>query len=378
MLDAIAEAETDGFQMSEDLSVVDGREFDPGSAAARAVAAAEHAEYILWRAEQLIATDALVGAQLQLKSVELQGIRFDGEAVSRDDSVRLVDHQTGGEIHQHNADSAGLVAQGKQPKDLDEALSDIAGGPIASPPTPVDQILNQHSGSGKSDRRHTRSPLEAPIVDADPSVLDQQLDRVAAARRNLDAAQAALDDAASQSYTQGAAGGPGRGQTVPQSQAVFDARRELTEQTRILEGLNKAASESGGAPVDVPALPPNTDVQAFPPEPPAFAEGSRALSEGSFGLIPDVAHDLDVFTNWDQYSAADRAGAILDVAGMAPIPGGKFFAEGFEHGLDALHGAARHADDLTTPDVGQIGASAPFGIEDGGALLEASEASGAT
>ncbi len=42
-------------------------------------------------------------------------------------------------------------------------------------------------------------------------------------------------------------------------------------------------SVQGRVPIP-PALPPeNADVQAFPQEPSAFAEGSRALSEGSFG-----------------------------------------------------------------------------------------------
>ncbi|MGE2730916.1 RNase A-like domain-containing protein [Mycolicibacterium vaccae] len=104
-------------------------------------------------------------------------------------------------------------------------------------------------------------------------------------------------------------------------------------------------------------------------------------SEGSFGLIPDVAHDIDVFTNWDQHSGADQAGALLDVAGMAPIPGGKFFAEGFEHGADALGAAARHADDVPHADVPHqsiqdIGEVASSRLEDAGALLAASEASG--
>ncbi|PRC62700.1 hypothetical protein C6A85_01685, partial [Mycobacterium sp. ITM-2017-0098] len=69
----------------------------------------------------------------------------------------------------------------------------------------------------------------------------------------------------------------------------FEARGEVTSQTEVLENLSATAGELGGGRVPIPALPENADVQAFPQEPSAFAEGSRALSEGSFGLIPDVA-----------------------------------------------------------------------------------------
>lgn len=79
VLEAIAEAEEDGFRVIEDLSVTDTRKFDLETAAARATAATEHTEFIRWRAEQLVATDALVGQQLQSKAVELEGIRFEGE-----------------------------------------------------------------------------------------------------------------------------------------------------------------------------------------------------------------------------------------------------------------------------------------------------------
>ena len=91
-------------------------------------------------------------------------------------------------------------------------------------------------------------------------------------------------------------------------------------QTDILKDLNAAVGEVGRGAVPIPDLPENADVQAFPQEPSAFAEGSRALSEGSLGLIPDVAHDIDVFTNWSEHSPEDRLGAVLDVAGAHPSP----------------------------------------------------------
>ncbi|MGV0812735.1 hypothetical protein ABQF34_12310 [Mycolicibacterium boenickei] len=74
--DAIAEAEKDGFQVSEDLSVRDSRRYDITTIMARNKAATEHAENIRWNAEQLVQADSLVGQRLQEKAIELEGMRF--------------------------------------------------------------------------------------------------------------------------------------------------------------------------------------------------------------------------------------------------------------------------------------------------------------
>ncbi|MFA5608094.1 MAG: hypothetical protein WDA07_13065 [Leucobacter sp.] len=104
--------------------------------------------------------------------------------------------------------------------------------------------------------------------------------------------------------------GPGAGLSRDQleslGQSLFDARHEVTSQTEILKNLGAAAGEAGQGNVPIPALPENADVQAFPPEPSAFAEGSRALSEGSLGFIPDVAKHAQTFTNWGEASTEDR------------------------------------------------------------------------
>ncbi|MGH3639783.1 MAG: hypothetical protein ACRDUX_12235, partial [Mycobacterium sp.] len=95
-LNAIREAEADGFSVSEDLSVNDTRSSDPDTAAARHTAATEHAEDIRWNAERLVQTDGLVGRQLAQKAAELQGIRFDGEGDATDDgSIKAVDFKQG-------------------------------------------------------------------------------------------------------------------------------------------------------------------------------------------------------------------------------------------------------------------------------------------
>lgn len=89
-LTAIAEAEADGFEVSEDLSVRDTRRVDVTTMAARHTAAVEHSENIRWHAEQLLATDTMIGRRLTEKATELEGIRFDGDG--RDGAVQAVDY----------------------------------------------------------------------------------------------------------------------------------------------------------------------------------------------------------------------------------------------------------------------------------------------
>jgi hypothetical protein len=87
-LEAIAEAEADGFRVGGDLSVTDTRRVDISTWATRQAAAAEHAENTRWNAEQLAKADALVGQRLQAKATELEAIRFDGEG---EKTVQAVD-----------------------------------------------------------------------------------------------------------------------------------------------------------------------------------------------------------------------------------------------------------------------------------------------
>ncbi|WP_233213736.1 Tox-REase-5 domain-containing protein [Mycobacterium hubeiense] len=413
-LAAITEAENDEFTVGEDLSVTDTRRYDINTVIERNKAAKEHAEDIRWYAERLSQTVAFAERRLQEKAAELEGIRFDGEgADDGEGTVQLVDNKVKLNPHDKPAEDGKEDPNGKPevapeqqapgqigpfpvPKSVDDAASNPeaepdgkpadtsdAGGTLEDlllpdeatpgepgeekpgglppalsqqrPPSALDQILNQHAGKGDGqDGRYTKSPLTAPIVGADPSVVDRQAARVEAARQALDAAQAKLDAAAGQGYAQGAGAGPGRDVSDPLSQAVFDARRELTEQTAILGDLNQAAAETGGGRVPIPPLPENADVQAFPQQPPvlersvdAFADGTKDAAKTVWdATMPDVGNMYDVATNWDEASAAERTQAVLDAAGMAPIPGGKILGEGIEHGLDALGGASHHIDDV--------------------------------
>ncbi|BBY88086.1 RNase A-like domain-containing protein [Mycolicibacterium tokaiense] len=308
---------------------------------------------------------------------------------------------------------AGATTDPAQPENLGDALTDVAGQPVPTPPSAADRILDELTGQPTDDTPYTQSPLAGPIAAADPSAFNRQLAKVQAAEQNVKAAQAALDEAAAENYTAGAGGGPNRGATDLLTQKLFDARRELTDQRQILEDLNIAVTESGGQSVKIPALPENANVQSLPPEPSKLAEASRALSEGSLGIIPDYVKTADVLTNWGEHSGAEQTQAVLDVAGSLPLPGGKLVTEGLEHGLDALGAVGRHADDIPTdvptphvsaddvpssadipdvdapdtpnvpdtPDISagtadDIGSVGSYGIEDTSALLTASEASG--
>ncbi|MFZ2238142.1 MAG: hypothetical protein WAV90_01210 [Gordonia amarae] len=90
VVDAILDAEDDGFHGDEDLTVRDTG-FDPDNAAARKTAAAEHADYINRQAQQYVDAEASTTERLQAKAVELAEPRFGGEG--RDATVQLVDNR---------------------------------------------------------------------------------------------------------------------------------------------------------------------------------------------------------------------------------------------------------------------------------------------
>lgn len=92
-VEAITAAEDDGFRVDEDLKLTDTRRYDITTIVERNRAAAEHAEDIRWTAEQLVQADNLVGQRLQNKALELEGIRFDGDAAGRPGSVQLMSNE---------------------------------------------------------------------------------------------------------------------------------------------------------------------------------------------------------------------------------------------------------------------------------------------
>ncbi len=224
--------------------------------------------------------------------------------------------------------------------------ADAAGKPT----NPLDLLVGKDGKPG-AEPNYTHNPLLAPIVKADPSVLDRQAAKVDAARQAVDAAQAKLDAAAGQALIQGPGTGPGRYVTDPLTQQLMDARHNLTEQTQLLKDMNGASAEAGGRIVPVPELPEHADVQSWPREPSLaerapqeFADSNRTVHELTGGLVPDFFKDTHTFGHWGEASPADRAQAVADAAGMVPLPGMKIAGEGLEHlagpAADALaHGA---------------------------------------
>lgn len=252
---------------------------------------------------------------------------------------------------------------GKPPTNLLDMLAAQQDKPGSAPPAadavgkptnPLDLLAGKDGVSG-ADPNYTHNPLLAPIVKADPSVLDRQAAKVDAARQAVDAAQAKLDAAARPALMDGPLKGPGRDVTDPLTQQLMDARRDLTNETKVLEELNGASAEAGGRTVPVPKLPEHADVQSWPAQP-SFGEqaakgltdASHDISKGTFGLVPDVAQDVRTFNHWSDASAGERTGAVLDAAGL--VPGGKLIGEA-HHGWEALAGVGRHADELPTPHV---------------------------
>ncbi|AKS32710.1 hypothetical protein [Mycolicibacterium goodii] len=77
VLEAIALAEADGFQVGEDLSVRDTRRIDVATMAKRFTASREHAEDIRWHAERLVQADIYLGQRLEMKALELDEIMFE-------------------------------------------------------------------------------------------------------------------------------------------------------------------------------------------------------------------------------------------------------------------------------------------------------------
>ncbi|MGV0768699.1 hypothetical protein [Mycobacterium syngnathidarum] len=92
---AISEAEADGFRVSEGLSVTDARRYDIATIRDRNRILAEHADNIQWSADQLLATDTLIGQRLQAKASELDGVTFDS-ADGRGNAVQAVDFKQSG------------------------------------------------------------------------------------------------------------------------------------------------------------------------------------------------------------------------------------------------------------------------------------------
>ncbi|NKZ13172.1 hypothetical protein HGA11_19535 [Mycolicibacterium septicum DSM 44393] len=388
---AITAAIDDGFNVAEDLSVTDSRDYDINTVADRNRAAAEHAEDIRWAAQQLMQADQLVGSRLEAKAADLEGIRFEGEG-ERDapsSHVQFVDNKVqdkqgdGKDGKSGTAEQAtGQIGPFAVPKSVEDAAKKSGLKPDGKPPDPsgLGDLLgandNPADKPGESKPGVEKQPGLPPALSQlppapDKATIDQQRAKVDAARQNLSAAESKQKAAAGLGYVQGAGSGPSPDEFKSLTQAVFDARHELTKQTDALRELSAAAAANDGPTVPVPPLPIDADKQAFPPQPSVLERGAGAFGEGMKdasktvwdATMPDVGNMYDVATDWDGATAEQKAQAGIDAASMLPFPGSKILGEGIEHGLDALGAAGRHLDDAPTPH-----ADAPSG---GHAPLEA-------
>ncbi|WP_102142983.1 HNH/ENDO VII family nuclease [Mycobacterium hubeiense] len=132
-LEAIAEAEADGFSVGEDLSVTEARYASPllRAPAGRQEAALEHAENIRWHAEQLLATDRLVGDRLEAKAAELQGITF--EQSGNDGTTQMLDDKRG-EDDRHETPVAGAPPDGPMSDaQIKDTIDDLLAGQDLNP-----------------------------------------------------------------------------------------------------------------------------------------------------------------------------------------------------------------------------------------------------
>ncbi|MBF9520762.1 hypothetical protein BKG83_10605 [Mycobacteroides chelonae] len=225
-----------------------------------------------------------------------------------------------------------------QPSSASQLLGNMAGGP--QPPTQP-----ASPGSNLGSLRGTLEP--PPSADA----VQKQLDLVNQAQERVKQAQSVVDRSAAQVYMS-PQNAPGPDEVKRQGQALFDARRELTDNTIALTEMNQRLTNNGQPPIQIPQLPDNVSRQAFPPEPSKAQEFSGAWSEFSkstYGIVPDIPADIRTATNFDQASGADKASLALD--GLSVVPGLGAIGRGLK-GVEGIRGgeaAIRAADDVPLP-----------------------------
>ncbi|WJR35311.1 DNA/RNA non-specific endonuclease [Mycobacteroides immunogenum] len=220
-----------------------------------------------------------------------------------------------------------------------QLLGNMAGGP---------QEPTQPAAPGNINAGSLQGILQpAPSADA----VQKQLDLVNQAQERVKQAQSVVDRSAAQVYMS-PQDAPGPDDVKRQGQALFDARRELTDQTLVLTDMNQRLTSNGQPPIQIPQLPENVGRQAYPPGPTKAQEFSGAWSEFSkstYGIVPDIPADIRTATNFDQASGADKASLALD--GISVIPGLGAIGRGLK-GVEGIRGgeaAIRAADDIPLP-----------------------------
>ncbi|WP_079626197.1 DNA/RNA non-specific endonuclease [Mycobacteroides abscessus] len=226
-----------------------------------------------------------------------------------------------------------------QPSSASQLLGNMAGGP---------QQPTQPAAPGNPNAGSLQGILQPP---PSADAVQKQLDLVNQAQDRVKQAESVLNKSADQSYRT-PQNAPGPDEVKRQGQALFDARRELTDQTLALTEMNQRLIDNGQPPIQIPQLPDNVSRQAFPPDPTKAQEFSGAWSEFSkstYGIVPDIPTDIRTATNFDQASGADKASLALD--GIAIVPGLGAIGRGLK-GIEGIRGgeaAIRAADDIPLP-----------------------------
>ena len=127
-----------------------------------------------------------------------------------------------------------------QPSSASQLLGNMAGGP--QPPTQP-----ASPGSNLGSLRGTLEP--PPSADA----VQKQLDLVNQAQERVKQAQSVVDRSAAQVYMS-PQNAPGPDEVKRQGQALFDARRELTDNTIALTEMNQRLTNNGQSPIQMGLL----------------------------------------------------------------------------------------------------------------------------
>ncbi|BBY17722.1 toxin glutamine deamidase domain-containing protein [Mycolicibacterium litorale] len=321
-LAAIEAAESDGFEVAEDLSITDTRAYDSDTAAARQIAAAEHAEDIRWAAERLTQADAHVGAHLEAKATELKEMRFDGETDGRDGdpTIRLVDHRT---------DASGSDADQRGWRDL-----------LLPPETPKDAASGTPAGTDPAEDT-AKSPLDEVLVPAKTTDPGQP--------RNLDEA---LDEVAGQPAP--TAQGP-RLDPAKVEEFKATARRLMEQQgvpaDQIEQRLNDMVANAQKP------LVPYTPPDGPPPPKPGFGEGFG----DAWRSAEESVRDLTGRNGWDPLKEAwKNLGGSLAETAMDPYG---TTARSVAENAEALQDNPEYWLGGKTFESGAAAATLPFGLE---------------
>lgn len=354
VLDAIADAEEDGFTVGEDLSVTDTRRVDILTMASRQTAAREHAEFIQWRAGQLVQTDNLIGDQLAAKATDLISLQFEGDGTDdgSDGNVYLVDNkiklnpqdQPAEDRKDEPGDKPAEQAPGQiGPFPVPKAVEDAANNPEAKPedkPATTSDVggdLGDLLGAEDTQEGKPEDGQPAQPDDAKPGALPEALGNVQPPIRPQDNPRAAS---------------PTVDPNSPEGKKIEAARQSLeasgmppAEVQRTLDNVFGGAQE--------PYIPPQGD----PMPKPGFGDGVG----DAWHATEDGVHDLTGQNGFENFKDAwkDLGSSVVETVKDPYGTLVRGIGEEFEHATqNPTHWLGEKAF-----QAGTTAATAPFGGE---------------